>query len=57
MDTMKAGEAVQPKLQNIAVPEDLHRLLKARAAREGKKIRELVWPKLWELAKPQGVAK
>lgn len=55
MDTMQTTTAAaeRPKLQNIAVPDPLLRRLKARAAREGKSIRELVMPGLEELVKDE----
>lgn len=43
----------RPKLQNIAVPDPLHRKLKAKAADQGCSIRELVTPVLEDIVKDE----
>ena len=43
---MTTTESKREKLQNIAVPDDLLRKIKAKAALKGQKIREFVYPVL-----------
>jgi hypothetical protein len=49
VDTVDRATDPKQKLQNISVSEDLHRLLKAKAAREGRKLRAMVADALWDL--------
>jgi hypothetical protein len=54
LDTM-SDESVGRRLlvasrpRHIAVPYELHRLLRIRAAEDGKKLQEVVLPALWAL--------
>jgi hypothetical protein len=48
-DTKSAAD-IAPRLQNIAVPDDLHRLLKLAACQHGMTLRQFVLPALQELA-------
>ena len=50
---MSEEEATKPKGLPLVIPRDLHRLLKVRAAKESKSIRELVVPTLEALVKSE----